>query len=201
MILQHAKYIELAMTLLRLANTQLPQWVRWIPPTEGFYKLSSNGSHKSMNGVANAQVLIRYSLGHKIVGFMVNIGHASILIAKPWGMKAGLHLCHELGITKVVAEITKVVAEMNSLIAIHFVHEGRELDNLVAPLLSNIRSLMTKLESCILQHTLQEVNAAVDFLASLGHSSPLGLCILDSLPNGLQPILLGDQNGASFLRT
>ncbi|GKV16524.1 hypothetical protein SLEP1_g27155 [Rubroshorea leprosula] len=78
--------------------------------------------------------------------------------------------------------------------------ERREPDNLAAALLSDIRDLMAQFESCMLQHVLREGNAAADFLASLGHTSPPGLSILDSPPTGLRPILLGDQMGASFLR-
>ncbi|GKU96552.1 hypothetical protein SLEP1_g9776 [Rubroshorea leprosula] len=123
-------------------------------------------------------------------GFTVNIGHASIFIVELWGMRKGLRF-----------GIIRAVAEMDSLIAVRFVNEEREPDNLAASLLSDIRNLITELESCILQHTLREGNAVVDFLAALGHSSPPGLCILDSPPNGLRSILLGDKMGVTFLRT
>ncbi|GKV15066.1 hypothetical protein SLEP1_g25867 [Rubroshorea leprosula] len=108
-------------------------------------------------------------------------------------MRAGLRLCRELG-------FTRVIAEMDSLMAVRFVNERREPDNLAAALLSDIRDLMAQFESCMLQHVLREGNAAADFLASLGHTSPPGLSILDSPPTGLRPILLGDQMGASSLR-
>ncbi|GLT48051.1 hypothetical protein SLA2020_216930 [Shorea laevis] len=88
---------------------------------------------------------------------------------------------------------------MDSLVAIRFIIEKRELDNLSAAILMDIRSLMFEFEECILQHVLQQGNVAADFLASLGHSSPPGISLLDSPPTGLWPILTGDQLGVSFL--
>ncbi|GKV04202.1 hypothetical protein SLEP1_g16396 [Rubroshorea leprosula] len=192
-IIQHANYTELAKNPLCHAKPQLPRWIRWIPPAEGFCKLNSDGSYSSVEKAASAGGLIRDSLGNWLIGFTVNIGHASIFIAELWGMRAGLRLCRELG-------FTRVIAEMDSLMAVRFVNERREPDNLAAALLSDIRDLMAQFESCMLQHVLREGNAAADFLASLGHTSPPGLSILDSPPTGLRPILLGDQMGASSLR-
>ncbi|GKV18865.1 hypothetical protein SLEP1_g29190 [Rubroshorea leprosula] len=91
---------------------------------------------------------------------------------------SGLKLCKSLG-------IARVVAEMDSLVAVRFIIEKREPDNLSAAILMDIRSLMSEFEECILQHVLREGNAAADFLAPLGHSSPPGRSLLDSPPTGL----------------
>ncbi|GLU08869.1 hypothetical protein SLE2022_257530 [Rubroshorea leprosula] len=88
---------------------------------------------------------------------------------------------------------------MDSLMAVRFIHEKREPDNLSAAILLEIRSLMQSFEACTLQHVLREGNTAADFLASLGHTAPPGLTIWDSPPNGLAKFLQGDQLGVSFL--
>ncbi|GLT31602.1 hypothetical protein SLA2020_063310 [Shorea laevis] len=89
---------------------------------------------------------------------------------------------------------------MDSLMVVHFIHENREPDNLAATILLDIKALMLEFEDCRLQHILREGNAAAYFLASLGHSLSPGLCIWDSPPSGLRPILTEDQLGVCFLR-
>ncbi|GKV33278.1 hypothetical protein SLEP1_g41806 [Rubroshorea leprosula] len=108
-------------------------------------------------------------------------------------MSTGLRPCKALA-------LTRVVAEMGSLMVVHFIHENREPDNLAATILLDIKALMLEFEDCRLQHILLEGNAAADFLASLGHSSSPGLCSWGSSPNGLRPILTGDQLGVCFFR-
>ncbi|GLT87021.1 hypothetical protein SLE2022_051250 [Rubroshorea leprosula] len=164
-----------------------------MPPVKGWYKLNSNGSFNVASNSVSARGLIRDFLGNWISGFVVNVGCASIFIEELWGLKEGLMLCKSLG-------IARVVAKMDSLVVVIFIIEKREPHNLSAAILMDIRSLMFEFEECILQHVLREGNAAVDFLASLEHSSPLGISLLDSPPTGLWPILTGDQLGVSFLR-
>ncbi|GLU17744.1 hypothetical protein SLE2022_341000 [Rubroshorea leprosula] len=184
-IWQYAKYTEIAMSSSSLVKSRLPRWVRWMPPMEGWYKLSSDGSFNVTSNSASAGGLIRDFLGNWISGFVVNVGCASIFIAELWGLREGLKLCKSLG-------IARVVAEMDSLVAVRSIIEKREPDNLSAAILMDIRSLMSEFEECILQHVLREGNVAADFLASLGHSSPPGRSLLDSPPAGLWPILTGD---------
>ncbi|GLT37160.1 hypothetical protein SLA2020_114940 [Shorea laevis] len=81
---------------------------------------------------------------------------------------------------------------MDSLISVRLINENRELDNLSAAILLEIKNLVQGIDVCILQHTLREGNAAADFLASLGHSTAPRLHIWDSPPSGLWNILEGD---------
>ncbi|GKV06533.1 hypothetical protein SLEP1_g18418 [Rubroshorea leprosula] len=117
---------------------------------------------------------------------------ASTSAGELWGLREGLRLCKAM-------DLTHVVAEMNSMIAVRFINEGRDLENLTTNLLLDIRNLIAEFEVCTLQHTLREGNSAADFLAALGHSSPPGTTILDSPPAGLHAILIRDSMGVSFL--
>ncbi|GLT60485.1 hypothetical protein SLA2020_332490 [Shorea laevis] len=96
--------------------------------------------------------------------------------------------------------MSRVVAELDSLMAVRFINDNREPNNLSAALILDIKLLMGDFQACVLQHTLREGNAAADFLASMGHSSQPGLHVLDSPPTDLRHILAGNQLGASFLR-
>ncbi|GLT96458.1 hypothetical protein SLE2022_140780 [Rubroshorea leprosula] len=193
MIFQHAKYTEMVMSPSSPVKSRLPQWVSWAPLVEGWYKLNSDGSFHVASNFASVRGPIRDFLGNWIFGFVVNVGCASIFIAELWGLRKGLKLCKSPG-------IAWVVAEMDSLMAVKFINENRESNNLSAAILMDIKNLMSEFEECILQHTLREGNTAADFLVSLGHSSQPGLSLLDFPPIGLRPILTGDQLGASFLR-
>ncbi|GKV09103.1 hypothetical protein SLEP1_g20649 [Rubroshorea leprosula] len=192
-ILQQTQYSMIAMSPESSIRSQQPRWISWIPPEAGWVKLNSDGSYNAADNSAGAGGWIRNSLGDWISGFSVNVGATTIFIAELWGLREGLRLCHSLG-------LSRVVAEMDSLMAVRFILENRKPDNLSAAILLDIKDLMLKFEACLLQHTLREGNAAADFLASLGHSSPPGLRIWDSPPSGVRLILTGDQLGACFLR-
>lgn len=127
-------------------------------------------SYSVAGNSAQAGGLIRDSLGCWISSFTVNVGDASIFIVELWGLREGLRLCKSLG-------LTKTVAEMDSLMALRFIQENWVPDNISTTILVDIKSLTLEFEVCLLQHTLREGNAAVDFLAFLGHFSPPSLSI------------------------
>ncbi|GLT90049.1 hypothetical protein SLE2022_080010 [Rubroshorea leprosula] len=179
----HASYI--------LVRARQPHWVSWTPPVEGWHKLNTDGSCSLATNSASAGGLIRDPTGNWVSGFIVNVGHASIFVAELWGLREGLRLCNSLG-------IPRVVAEMDSQMAVRFINEDRLVDNLSVAILLDIKSWMLEFEACTMHQNLRERNAAVDYLASLGHSSQPSLSILNSPPCGLLPILLGDQLGACF---
>ncbi|GKV49295.1 hypothetical protein SLEP1_g56052 [Rubroshorea leprosula] len=181
------------MTSYSATRSSQPWWVRWKRPDEGWVKLNTDGSFNRDGNSASAGGLIRDSLGDWISGFTVNVGSASIFIAELWGLREGLRLCKALG-------LSRVVAELDYLMAVRFINNNRDPDNLSAAFILDIRLLMRDFQARVLQHTLREGNAVADFLASMGHSSQLGLRVIDSPPDGLRYILVGDQLGASFLR-
>ncbi|GLT41648.1 hypothetical protein SLA2020_156950 [Shorea laevis] len=194
LVFQQAKYTKLAMHPLFPVKSRQPRWVSWTPPVEGWHKLNTDGSCSLARNSATAGGLIRDSGGNWVSGFIVNVGHASIFVAELWGLREGLRLCKALG-------IPRVAAEMDSQMAVRFINEGREVDNLFTAILLDIKSLMLEFEACTVHHILRERNAAADYLASLGHSSQPGLSILNSPPCGLLPILLDDQLGVCFVRS
>ena len=51
-----------------------------------------------------------------------------------------------------------------------------------------------------ISHIYHEANRVADFLASIGHSVPLGICFFDSIPNGLGSLLRDDIASVSFSR-
>ncbi|GLT50759.1 hypothetical protein SLA2020_242210 [Shorea laevis] len=183
LIFQQAKYTMIALNPISPTTFRQQRWVSWIPPKAGWYKLNSDGSYSVTQNSASAGGLIRDNFGSWISGFTVNVGYASIFIAELWGLREGLGLCQSLG-------LSRVIAETDSLMAVRFINENREPDNLSAAILLEIKNLMLEFDVCILQHTLREGNAAADFLASLGHSIAPGLHIWDSPPGGLCKISL-----------
>ncbi|GKV35829.1 hypothetical protein SLEP1_g44040 [Rubroshorea leprosula] len=162
-------------------RSRQPCWRSWTPPVEGWHKLNTDGSCSLATNSASAEGLIRDSVGNWVSGFIVNVGHTSIFVAELWGLREGLRLCKSLG-------IPTVAAEMDSQMAVRFIYEDREVDNLSVAILLDIKSLMLEFKACTVHHILREKNAAADYLASLGHSSQSGLSILNSPPCGLLPI-------------
>ncbi|GLT60532.1 hypothetical protein SLA2020_332940 [Shorea laevis] len=142
MILQQAHYTWLAMNSYSATWSSQPRWVRWKPSDEGWVKLNTKGSFNRDGNSASAGGLIQDSLGDWISGFIVNVDSASMFIAKLWGLREGLRLCKALW-------LSQVVAELDSLMAVRFINENKEPDNLSTALILEIKLLMWDFQACV----------------------------------------------------
>ncbi|GKV14725.1 hypothetical protein SLEP1_g25551 [Rubroshorea leprosula] len=189
----HALETHFALNSAILASPRTPRWVCWQPPTEPFLKLNTNGSRNHQSGQACAGGLIRDHLGRWVHGFTVNIGFTSSFLAELWGCREGLKLAHSL-------QLQHLILEMDSLMAIQLIQTRQVEKGPFSVLLTDILVLLDAFSNCIVRHTLCEGNSAADFMASLGHKSPLGTTFYQNPPVGINMLMHGDTIGTMFLR-
>ena len=70
--------------------------IRWTKPAAGWYKLNTDGSITSANGLVGCGGLIRDRDGQWIAGFAKKIDAISSLAAELWGLREGLALCVDI---------------------------------------------------------------------------------------------------------
>ncbi|GKV28147.1 hypothetical protein SLEP1_g37234 [Rubroshorea leprosula] len=131
--------------------------------------------------------------GRWLHGFSVNVGITSSFIAELWGCREGLKLAHSLG-------ISHLMLEMDSLLAVQLIHCRQLSVGPASILLNDIHLLLDHFHSCAILHTLGEGNKAANYMASIGHGSPLGIRYFPTPPASINLILLGDSAGTMFLR-
>lgn len=86
--------------------------IAWVPPCEGSYKVSIDGSH-SKAGISSCGGLVCNSYGSMIHGFYCKVGAGNALWAKLWGLRMGIKLAQHLNLRNVVFEMdSKSIVEM-----------------------------------------------------------------------------------------
>lgn len=172
-------------------TSQVPKWVRWLPPEEGWLKLNSDGSVNSENHAAAGGV-VRDHLGRWITGFVANIGTTSVFNAELWGVYIGLKHCLQLG-------FRRIVLELDSSSLVQTLQRDRH-DTVISHLLRDCLQLLGRFEEISISHTLREGNTTADYLANLGHNIVSGVTFYSHPPSGLGQILLSDSMGLLFPR-
>ena len=116
-----------------------------------------------------------------------------ITIAEIWRIFYAPHLAWGKG-------FSHVILEADSSRAITLLHKDSIDRHLFVSMIKYVRELLLRDWEVRISHIYRETNHVVDFLASIGHSTPLGVCFFDSIPNGLGSLLSDDIAGVSFSR-
>ncbi|XP_019198971.1 PREDICTED: uncharacterized protein LOC109192724 [Ipomoea nil] len=168
-------------------------WIGWSPPMQGWTKLNTDGARKANTGMASAGGVIRDHTGAWLVGFSTKVGTTSSFMAELWGLREGLLIANNRGLVRLVAEVDSI----SVVNAIKGDSTSRPEAN---TLISDCKSLMTRLGSCDLRHTLREGNSCADFMANLGQNSSWGTTVFLHPPDEINNLLRMDANGVSTRR-
>lgn len=84
------------------------------------------------------------------------------------------------------------------MVDVKLVHKGCVDSHPYAPMVVSIKEFLDRIVR--FSHVMREGNRVANFLANLGHSSALGLHLLDSPPSGIADLLWSDVVGISFPR-
>lgn len=138
--------------------------ISWVPPPDGCYKVNIDGSHSSVGGSACGG-LVRRSNRSFVQGFFCKLGSGNAFWAELWGLRLGLNLARQLGLSWVIFELDlKVVVDM--------IHSGGSSLAYLNPLMQEITSLLRDPGWRVsVQHVYHEANRGADFLAKQGHSA------------------------------
>ncbi|KAJ1429572.1 Ribonuclease H domain [Sesbania bispinosa] len=108
--------------------------------------------------------VLRNARGDWIHGFSSEEGVGSILEAELLAVRRGLDMAWNIG-------ITDVICESDSLEATHIIGSNSSpLDTSLRPMLSDIRSILSRPMRVQFVHVFGEANLVADFLAKRGHS-------------------------------
>ncbi|GLJ45809.1 hypothetical protein SUGI_0963950 [Cryptomeria japonica] len=137
------------------------QDVRWEVPPPGWMKLNFDGASKGNPGVAGYGAIIRNELGRLIYAVSGEMGIASDNEAELCTLEAGLKLCVEKG-------LSKIIIEGDSQVVIIRVMQSRFCSWRLNSWILMIRDILNKMYEFHLTHAYREGNRAVDWLANEG---------------------------------
>lgn len=156
-------------------------------------KLNSDGAAKSPSRLASAGGLLRDHRGNWIAGYTCNIGIANSFLAELWGLREGLLLAKNRGISKLIAE-----TDSETMVQV-LRRDGMSTINSNV-LVTDCKLLLDHFQDSKVVHIFREGNQCADYLANIGQSSPFGTTILDHPPEGLTDFLQRDASGLAFSR-
>ena len=87
--------------------------VQWLPPSEHWFKLNSDGSSLGNPGKAGGGGIICNHHGEWVCGYARAIGHTTSVAVELWALRDGINLCVELNLPNVLIELdAKLVVDL-----------------------------------------------------------------------------------------
>lgn len=139
----------------------------WSPSSNEWIKLNSDVSVRGSNYKASSGGLLRDLNGRWVGGYVRNIGSCSISYDELWGLLDGLGLAWDNGIRKLLVEVDGQYVR-------GVVTSAGTADNVHAHFIHDIKSMLGRDWSVVIQHIYCEGNRCANFMASLGATFPLG---------------------------
>ncbi|CAI0392409.1 unnamed protein product [Linum tenue] len=148
--------------------------IGWSLPPAGWCSVNTDGSVILASQSSTAGGVVRDDQGRFLGAFTMNLGGGSITRAELMGMLQGLKRAWELDVKKVVL-LTDSKAAIELLDSAASSHPHYRL-------VVQVRQMIQREWEVRVEHTFREGNVVADFLASTGHSLPLGLHLV-SIPS------------------
>ncbi|PKI44606.1 hypothetical protein CRG98_034961 [Punica granatum] len=111
-------------------------------------------------------------------GFAQNIGFANAVAAELWAVKSGLDMVWDLGVRRLVLEVDSEVV----LTMLRVLQSNRDFAVWHEAILKDIRSLIQRDWTVVIQHVYGKGNMCDDCLANHALSLPFGIHRLGSCP-------------------
>lgn len=181
---------NLASLILTLHQQPSRSWpkerlVSWHPDRDGEVILNLDGSCLGDTGQAGFGGNLRSNVGKWICGFSGNLGISNSLHTELTGLYRDLSLACDRG-------YRSIKCYSDSPLSIQLVTSEVNQWHYYAALIRNIAELLSRNWNVVLAHTLREGNACADFFAKLGANGSSGWTLFDSIPPGLDLLLLAD---------
>ncbi|KAJ8758607.1 hypothetical protein K2173_000328 [Erythroxylum novogranatense] len=174
-------------------NGRMWRNISWLPPSNGWIALNTDGASKGNPGVAGAGGVIRDTKGRWLDGFVQNIGVATSFMTELWAIKVGLLMAWEKGYRRVRLQV-------DSLTIVSMLKTGKSTRSLNSALFRDIYGLLRRDWQVEMQHIYREANQCADRLANIALGYPLGVHCLHTCPRELEYMILGDVIGANVPR-
>ncbi|KAF7832197.1 reverse transcriptase [Senna tora] len=169
-------------------------WVKWVPPTEGWWKLNTDGSCLGNPGSMAAAGIIRDYNGNWVSGFSKHLGFGNSFKAEVWAIALGIKLAKDL-------QCGKLIVKSDSLTAINLISDGNlSLSHAMGALIQFCRSTLRAFSEFQICHTLREGNMFADVLAKQTNLSVGPLVVHNSIPSFLKACFIADFVGIHYGR-
>ncbi|OMP01064.1 reverse transcriptase [Corchorus capsularis] len=168
--------------------------VCWNPPPQGWFKLNSDGSSVGNPGSSGAGGIIRKDTGEWFVGYVRKIHCATSLQAEFWGLRDGLTLAVDHGISflDIAVDAKNVISLLNDADI-----DTHPLGNIIY----DCRKLMERIQNIKISHSFREANQAADAFANRGRMLDESFVVYNCIPDFVMNILIANTMGISFPRS
>ena len=140
----------------------------WDCPPQGWYKFNTDRAMKVGCQAAVARGILRNDQKEWIVGFTINLGSYSALVAKVWGVWHAWQIAWARG-------CRKVILELDSMMTIQLINNGTKSINTANRLAKDIKKMLELDWEVHMQHVLHEGNRVANALANIDILLPLDL--------------------------
>ncbi|KAF7820707.1 reverse transcriptase [Senna tora] len=169
-------------------------WVKWVAPTDGWFKLNTDGSCLGNPGSMATAGIIRDHHGNWVSGFSKQLGFGTSLKAELCAIALGIKLAKDLA-------CRKLVVESDSLSAVKLLFENYSCNSHTSgALIQFCRSTLPDFSEVQVCHTLREGNMCADALAKHANLSSDAWKVYDTLPGFLRSCFFADHVGISHVR-
>ena len=175
------------------SRERVEKQISWNRPTNGWFKLNTDGASRGNPGLATAGGAIRDEYGEWNGGFAINIGICSAPLAELWGVYYGLCIAWDRGIRRLELEVDSESVAGFLQTEIHDSHPLSFLVRLCYDFIS--RDWLVKIS-----HVYRETNYLADGLANYAFSLSFGLHFFEDVPDCVAYVLLEDFQGISRSR-
>lgn len=157
-----------------LSDHQNGRQTKW-EALSGWVKLNCDATVTGLGTSAAVGGVLCNVDGNFIMGFVMDIGEATITTAELKAILTGLKLLRGKG-------YSKIVINSDSLTAVQMVQWGCSNLHPCFQLVKEIQDLMCRINECTISHTLREANQVVDAFAKFGLTLTMCSRIFDCLP-------------------
>ncbi|KAF7812327.1 reverse transcriptase [Senna tora] len=170
-------------------------WVKWTAPSEGWWKLNTDGACAGNPSKMAAAGVIRDSYGNWIRGFSKCLGLGNSLKAELWAIALGMSMAKDLS-------CDKLIIESDSLVAIKLITADYDYKSLVlGALIHFCRLTVRDFMEVQINHIFREGNFCADVMAKQAILDQQALVVFNTVPGFVKACFFADLVGVCYVRT
>ncbi|KAF7834439.1 WEB family protein [Senna tora] len=147
----------------------------WIPPEANMFKVNVDGSCWENDMSISCGGIIRDAEKRWVMGFAKNLGKGNVLLAEMWGIRMGLQIARNNG-------LSNITIETDSLAAIKLIKGNTSESHPLYAITEDIKRMLFSNGSMNLVHIPRNANKVADTMAKQGHLLPFGDFLYEEPP-------------------
>ncbi|KAF7824601.1 putative ribonuclease H-like domain-containing protein [Senna tora] len=147
----------------------------WRPPEANMFKVNVDGSCWENDMSIRCGGVIRDAEKKWVMGFAKNLGKGNVLLADLWGIRMGLQIAWNNG-------LSTITIESDSLAAIKMIKGNTYESHPLYAITEDIKRMLISNGSVNLVHISRNANKVADTMAKQGHLLPFGDFLYEEPP-------------------